>query len=177
VKNGEAPTPVNDKIPRIAEGYFEKYPWSDREAIELCFRVESAAAALISTNQQMHKSLGLASSAGRGAVLRVLYFSSESRMSQIEIGTQTRVTPANVTYQVDALEREGLVLRGPHPSDRRVTLVELTDEGKAVCEKLFPARTRLLTKAGEIFSKEEKGLLVALLERFERNLERCLDGC
>jgi DNA-binding MarR family transcriptional regulator len=175
VRNGEAGDAASDKVHRIADGYFEKYPWADRDAIELCFRVESAAAALVSTNHQLHKALGLDSSTGRGAVLRVLYFSTERRMSQIEIGTQTRVTPANVTYQVDALEKEGLVSRGPHPSDRRITLVELTKAGEAVCEKLFPARTLLLTKAGELFAQEEKELFIELLERFERNLDHCVD--
>jgi DNA-binding MarR family transcriptional regulator len=39
------------------------------------------------------------------------------------------VTPRNVTGLVDALEETGYVRRGPHPDDRRATLVRLTDQG------------------------------------------------
>lgn len=40
-----------------------------------------------------------------------------------------RCTPRNVTGLVDALETAQLVRREPHPTDRRATLVTLTDEG------------------------------------------------
>jgi DNA-binding MarR family transcriptional regulator len=39
------------------------------------------------------------------------------------------VTPRNVTGLVDALEETGYLTREPHPSDRRATLVTLTDRG------------------------------------------------
>lgn len=42
------------------------------------------------------------------------------------------VTPRNVTGLVDALEETGYVRRGPHPDDRRATLVTLTDQGTDV---------------------------------------------
>jgi DNA-binding MarR family transcriptional regulator len=43
-----------------------------------------------------------------------------------DLADQLTVTPRNVTALVDGLEAEGLVRRVPHPTDRRVTLVELT---------------------------------------------------
>jgi DNA-binding MarR family transcriptional regulator len=49
-----------------------------------------------------------------------------------ELGTLLAVTPRSVTKLVDSLEGEGLVARKPHPSDRRVTLVSLTDRGSLV---------------------------------------------
>src|SRR5262249_27509713 len=39
-------------------------------------------------------------------------------------------TPRNVTSLVDALEAVGLVMRRPHPTDRRATLVALTEQGE-----------------------------------------------
>ena len=39
------------------------------------------------------------------------------------------VTPRNVTGLVDALEETGYLTREHHPSDRRATLVTLTDRG------------------------------------------------
>jgi DNA-binding MarR family transcriptional regulator len=37
-----------------------------------------------------------------------------------------------VTGLVDALEAAGFVARKPHPTDRRATLVTLTDDGEAL---------------------------------------------
>src|SRR5919202_4091143 len=48
-----------------------------------------------------------------------------------DLGEELGVTPRNVTKLVDELEAEGLVRRLPHPSDRRATLLELTEQGRA----------------------------------------------
>jgi DNA-binding MarR family transcriptional regulator len=46
-----------------------------------------------------------------------------------DISDELGVTRRNVTALVDALEEEGLVRRMPHPSDRRATVIELTEKG------------------------------------------------
>ncbi|WP_221445425.1 MarR family winged helix-turn-helix transcriptional regulator [Lipingzhangella halophila] len=50
-------------------------------------------------------------------------------MTQRALAEAIEVTPRNVTGLVDALEADGFVARGPHPGDRRATLVALTDSG------------------------------------------------
>jgi DNA-binding MarR family transcriptional regulator len=66
----------------------------------------------------------------RARLLAVLQCQGPSKMS--DLGTLLSVTPRNVTKLVDGLEGEGLVARNPHPSDRRATLVSLTDRGTLV---------------------------------------------
>jgi DNA-binding MarR family transcriptional regulator len=51
-------------------------------------------------------------------------------MTQRALSQALRVTPRNVTGLVDALEKDGFVARSAHPSDRRATLVTLTDRGR-----------------------------------------------
>jgi DNA-binding MarR family transcriptional regulator len=51
--------------------------------------------------------------------------------TQRELSQVLRCTPRNVTDLVDTLEASGLVMRKPHPTDRRATLVSLTRRGKA----------------------------------------------
>jgi DNA-binding MarR family transcriptional regulator len=50
-----------------------------------------------------------------------------------ELSEHLMVTPRNVTALVDGLEKEGLVRRVPHPTDRRATLIELTEAGELSC--------------------------------------------
>jgi DNA-binding MarR family transcriptional regulator len=50
-------------------------------------------------------------------------------MVQRELSQALRCTPRHVTALVDVLESQGWVSRAPHPSDRRATLVALTERG------------------------------------------------
>ena len=57
--------------------------------------------------------------------------------SMRELSDLLQVSPRTVTDLVDGLEGRGLVARGPHPNDRRVTLLMLTGAGR---ESLAEAR-------------------------------------
>ncbi|GAA1836582.1 MarR family winged helix-turn-helix transcriptional regulator [Agromyces salentinus] len=48
-------------------------------------------------------------------------------MTQQALATSLEVSARNVTALVDALEAGGHVRRSPHPTDRRATIVSLTD--------------------------------------------------
>ncbi len=52
-----------------------------------------------------------------------------------DLGTQLGTTPRNMTAIVDALEEAQLVVRRPHPTDRRATLIELSPEGAREAEE------------------------------------------
>ena len=65
----------------------------------------------------------------------LLLFSRRGSLPMSRIGDRLQVHPASVTNAVDRLEAQGFVRRAPHPTDRRTTLVELTDAGAAVAAK------------------------------------------
>jgi DNA-binding MarR family transcriptional regulator len=56
--------------------------------------------------------------------------------TQHSLSRALRVTPRNITGLVDALEADGLVARTAHPSDRRSTLVALTEKGATLTQSL-----------------------------------------
>ncbi|MEY2463907.1 MAG: hypothetical protein QOH64_2045, partial [Acidimicrobiaceae bacterium] len=47
-----------------------------------------------------------------------------------ELGERRLVTRGTVTGVLDSLEERGLVVRTPHPDDRRMLLIELTAKGR-----------------------------------------------
>jgi DNA-binding MarR family transcriptional regulator len=51
--------------------------------------------------------------------------------TQRALADALKVTPRNVTGLVDGLVATGYVTREPHPTDRRATLVSLTEQGAA----------------------------------------------
>ena len=56
--------------------------------------------------------------------------------TQRELADALQVSPRNITGLVDALTATGFVSRQPHPSDRRATLVHLTEHGAEVARRL-----------------------------------------
>ena len=87
----------------------------------------------------MHKALaecGL--TPARAAGLFALH--QQDAMVQRELSEALRCTPRHVTALIDALEAQGWVTRKPHPTDRRATLVTLTDKGTAAATRLVTER-------------------------------------
>ncbi len=61
---------------------------------------------------------------------------------QRELAQLLRCTPRHVTSLVDSLEQQGWVSRGPHPTDRRATLLSLTDAGQETAAWMATNRQR-----------------------------------
>ena len=74
----------------------------------------------------------------RYELLMVLLFSRNGSLPLSQVSDRLQVHPASVTNVVDRLERQSLVRRAPHPSDRRAILAELTDAGRHVAEVATP---------------------------------------
>jgi DNA-binding MarR family transcriptional regulator len=65
--------------------------------------------------------------------LRLLYeLHCNGPRKMTDLADTLGVTPRNVTALVDGLEAEGLLRRTDHPTDRRVTIIELTGGGETV---------------------------------------------
>lgn len=90
---------------------------------------------------------------------------TEPRSSQLALAHRLGMDKTAMTYVVDALEKEALVERHPHPGDRRVRQVVPTERGRTV---LAQARTALrAAEAGLLrdLDPEEQTQLRRLLAR------------
>jgi DNA-binding MarR family transcriptional regulator len=70
--------------------------------------------------------------------LRVVLDHEPARLSAL--ADRLHIAPRSATEVVDALERRGLVERGPDPDDRRATTVVVTPEGRRLQSVLEEAR-------------------------------------
>ena len=52
-----------------------------------------------------------------------------------KMGERLMIHPTSVTNIVDRLEVQGFVSRRPHETDRRTTLVEITETGRQITER------------------------------------------
>ena len=86
-----------------------------------------------------------------------------------DLAEKLALTPRNLTALVDSLEAEGLVDRRQHPTDRRATLVALTDAGAAFTDTTMAP---LVETIGQLFDD----LSPAARRRFADSVEALLDG-
>jgi len=93
-------------------------------------------------------------------------------VTQRELSQALRCTPRNVTGLLDALQAAGFVVRGPHPTDRRATLVALTEPGGAVAAAWHAGYRQA---AARLFDGVAPGDLTTFVTVLDRVLER-LDG-
>jgi DNA-binding MarR family transcriptional regulator len=75
----------------------------------------------------------------RYEALVLLAFSREGALPLGKMGTRLMVHPTSITNIVDRLESQGLVRRSAHPTDRRTTLAEITDDGRRIVDKATEA--------------------------------------
>lgn len=69
-------------------------------------------------------------------LLNTLHCEGPQKMA--DLADTLGVRPRSVTALVDGLEQDGVVRRAAHPTDRRVTMIELTDSAPDAAE-LFAA--------------------------------------
>jgi DNA-binding MarR family transcriptional regulator len=79
----------------------------------------------------------------RYEALVLLTFARRHALPMRVMGERLQLHPTSVTNIVDRLEKDGLVKRMPHPTDRRTTLVEITDDGRSRRERATKAVTTI----------------------------------
>ena len=50
---------------------------------------------------------------------------------------------SGLTYQAGLLEKAGLITRAPSPDDERATLVTITDNGRALVDRVLPGHVQV----------------------------------
>lgn len=75
------------------------------------------------------------------------------------------MSSGGMTARIDRLEKAGLVERRPHPTDRRATLVRLTDKGFDLIESIMPRHEETARDILAPLSLDEQKTLNALLAR------------
>jgi len=96
-------------------------------------------------------------------VLEALHCQGPAKMSSL--ADLLALTPRNLTALADSLEGEGLLRRVAHPTDRRVTLLELTPDGMTVAEESLTPRLQEISGLFDQLDPTEQEALRALLQR------------
>lgn len=146
-------------LQEIAEGV----PDADQTAIEstmALLRVSGDIISLLDGHFAQHQL-----SQGRFFVLMFLEQSGKKGLSATQLAEKAVVTRATMTGLIDSLERDSLVRRYPHPTDRRTNIIRITDKGKKVIRQMVPGHFAKVADAMKPLTEDERKVLLGLLRK------------
>ena len=103
----------------------------------------------------------------RYELLTLLSFTRHGALPMAKASARLQVHPTSVTNAVDRLEQAGLVARTKHPTDGRMTLVEITRDGRSLA-RAATQELNVEVFADPGFSDTEVDQLNRMLEGFRR---------
>ena len=110
------------------------------------------------------------------AVLLELARSAPEPMSMTAISCKLYITKPAVTSLVDRLEKNGFLKRLDHPSDRRISLLQIHAPGKKVVEKINTKVLNLIAESANEFNQAERNTVQKFYSVLSKNLDEDLNG-
>jgi DNA-binding MarR family transcriptional regulator len=96
-----------------------------------------------------------------------LYF-REGSLPLTHLGKQLQIHQTSITSLVDRLEKQGLIKRTPHPTDRRITIAQMTPAGRVLTGKAINLlNSEFFRDLG--LTGREAHLLIGLLMKMRRS--------
>lgn len=148
-------------------------PKGSADAEEYSVRLERATRGLLALNvsvlEQMEISVGL-------APLRALQSLDRRGPCLVgELGDDVGMVPSTASRLSDRLAEAGLITRRPAPSNRRSTLLELTDAGRAILDELVALRVRAFGAVADQMSNQDRAALIQGAHAFTATQQRLSD--
>jgi DNA-binding MarR family transcriptional regulator len=91
-----------------------------------------------------------------------------TQMTPGELAEHEKVQPPSMTRVIAVLEERGLVVRGPHASDRRQVVLTVTEPGRAVVQQSRQLREAWLARRLRELTPQERATLRAAAPILEK---------
>ncbi|WP_329242101.1 MarR family transcriptional regulator [Streptomyces sp. NBC_01478] len=141
---------------------------SPHDTARLASELRLAVGRLTRRLRQAH-AVGDVSLSGVSVLARLARDGAESPTSLAEA---ERVRPQAMASTLALLEQRGLVRRSPDPADGRRSILEITDEGRAVLDERRSASVHRLGAVLDEFTAQERATLASALPLLDRLAER-----
>ena len=90
--------------------------------------------------------------------------------SPSRLAARLGLTTGSMTAVLDRLERLGYLVRSPHPTDRRVTLVEPTASGQELCGGPLPEGITAVAEVFQALSEADQHELLRLIQHLTQEV-------
>lgn len=106
------------------------------------------------------------------SVFEIIYHKKKLMVNDIK--DNVLIANSSLTYILDKLVRKNLIIKEKSKEDKRVTYIKLTSEGLDLASEIFPNHYNKLKELFNIYSDEEKEMLVNLTKKIGIHTERKL---
>lgn len=155
-------------IRRVSPDFDERYPDGSGTATECAMNLVLTADLLQGRIARLLRPLALTPASG--FALGILA-DEEGALPPHQIAERMVLTRATVTGLIDSLERRGYVARAPHPSDRRMYLVEITARGREIANESRTVVHRHQREWFKALGERQRGTLLTALGRLQEGLQ------
>jgi DNA-binding MarR family transcriptional regulator len=146
---------------------------SDRTFRQLLYDISTAASHLESARVYLAGRLGV-TSPQYNMIIVIAQYGGDRGISVNEIADHLHVSGTFVTVELKKLERQGLLVKLPHPSDARSVLVRLSEEGERQVTGLEPEFLFVNDHLFENLSRADfqalSRIIASLIEDFARTV-------
>jgi DNA-binding MarR family transcriptional regulator len=148
---------------RVGGGFSAEFPGAVASSAEAAANLVRTATELLNELQRRRTAIAPVSASAFQA-LAVIEGAGEPLPSHV-IADRLLVSTASMTSLLDTLERRGFAARLPHPNDRRKILVEITDDGRRVVDRMLPVVHAADTEAFSGLTETERQVMIDVLTR------------
>ncbi len=100
-------------------------------------------------------------------VLAVLEYQGRPEgLSQVELSKKVIITASNMARLLERMEKEELIKRYPHKTDRRVNLIKNTEKAKRLLASLWDGYDGTVKKLAARLTKEEQAAVSRLMAKW-----------
>ena len=93
-------------------------------------------------------------------ILEILYCHPENQLTPAELADEIHMTRSTMTGNLDSMQHKGLIKRKSHPSDRRMTLITITEQGVEFLKKTIPVKFSDMLKVMKTLTPDERKTMV-----------------
>lgn len=148
--------------PEMMQAFADRYPQMDQTTTAACLRILKTASVILRELEKHFSRHGL--SQARFLALIVLEREASTPQMPAEISRKMGISKKNTTRLLAFMVQDGLVRLEPHTSDRRASLVFMTDKGKAALEAAMPGYYAIMNRAMGDLNDSSKTRLISLLD-------------
>ncbi|NMP25425.1 MarR family transcriptional regulator [Rahnella sp. SAP-1] len=101
----------------------------------------------------------------------VIALDEQGELLQKQLAEYANVEQPTMASLLVRMERDGLVVRRPHPEDRRASYISLTSKAKNHLPRVKEQLSEVVEQASQGISAQEHDQLISLLGRIINNLD------
>jgi DNA-binding MarR family transcriptional regulator len=161
---------TKDHVDDLLEPLQKELPKIDFSPWELTLRIQRLANYL-HFDESAYEPFGI-NRAGVDILVQLRQNAPLYRVSPTQLCIALQSKSATMTSRLDKLEQAGLVQRLPDPADRRALLVELTQDGRALVERVMASLLQMRADQLHTLSTTERRQLVEVLRKLSLVFEK-----